>query len=144
MTPAQLELVRASYATLPDGGEAMAADFYRNLFSIAPQARALFASDPEVMAVKFSAELAAIVEAITSFETFAPRVRELAVRHVGYGVQPHHYRAVGQALIGALAAHLDENWDEEVEAAWQRAYNLVAELMMAAAAGEDDDPARHS
>jgi nitric oxide dioxygenase len=111
----------------------MAADFYRNLFEIAPSARTLFATDPAAMAVKFSAELAAIVEAITSFETFAPRVRELAVRHVGYGVQPHHYRLVGQALIRALATHLEERWDEELEAAWRRAYNLVAELMMEAA-----------
>ena len=128
MTPAQLELVRTSYA--------MAADFYRNLFEIAPQTRALFATEPDVMSVKFSAELAAIVEAITSYETFAPRVRELAVRHVSYGVQPHHYRAVGQALIRALAAHLDEGWDDDLEAAWRRAFNLVAELMMEAA--EDD------
>ena len=88
------------------------------------------------MSVKFSAELAAIVEAITSYETFAPRVRELAVRHVSYGVQPHHYRAVGQALIRALAAHLDEGWDDDLEAAWRRAFNLVAELMMEAAEHE--------
>src|SRR5580765_3240217 len=108
MTPGQLELVRASYATLPAGGAAMAADFYRNLFELAPQTRALFATEPDAMAVKFSAELAAIVEAITSYETFAPRVRELAVRHVTYGVQPQHYRAVGQALIRALATHLGE------------------------------------
>ena len=133
MTPAQLELVRASYATLADGGAAMAADFYRNLFELAPQTRALFATEPDVMAVKFSAELAAIVEAITSYETFAPRVRELAVRHVTYGVQPQHYRAVGQALIRALAAHLGEAWDDDLEAAWRRAYNLVSELMMEAA-----------
>jgi len=133
VTPAQLELVRSSYASLPDGGEAMAADFYRNLFALDPSARALFATEPAVMAVKFSGELAAIVEAITSYDTFAPRVGELAVRHTAYGVQPHHYRTVGQALIRALAAHLDEDWDEELEAAWRRAYNLVSELMMAAA-----------
>ena len=136
MTPSQLELVRASYVTLPDGGAAMAADFYRNLFELAPRTRALFATEPDAMAVKFSAELAAIVEAITSYETFAPRVRELAVRHVTYGVQPHDYQPVGQALIRALAAHLGEGWDDELEAAWRRAYNLVAELMMEAA--EDD------
>ncbi len=136
MTPGQLELVRASYATLPDGGAAMAADFYRNLFELAPQTRALFATEPDAMAVKFSAELAAIVEAITSYDTFAPRVRELAVRHVTYGVQPHDYQLVGQALIRALAANLGEGWDDELEAAWRRAYNLVAELMMEAA--EDD------
>ena len=133
MTPAQLELVRVSYATLPDGGATMAADFYRNLFALAPQTRVLFATEPDVMAVKFSAELAAIVEAITSYETFAPRVRELAVRHVTYGVQPQHYRAVGQALIRALAAHLGEAWDDDLEAAWRRANNLVSELMMEAA-----------
>jgi hemoglobin-like flavoprotein len=137
MTPAQLELVRASYATLPDGGAAMAADFYRNLFEIAPETRDLFATDPAVMAVKFSAELAAIVEAITSYETFAPRVRELAGRHVAYGVQPPHFRAVGQALIRALGGHLGESWDEDLEAAWRRAYNLVAELMMSVNAGEE-------
>src|SRR5262245_29971820 len=122
MTPAQLELVKTSYASLPGGGEPMAGDFYRNLFELDPSTRTLFATDPSVMAVKFSGELAAIVEAITSYETFAPRVSELAVRHNGYGVQPQHYRTVGQALIRALAAHLDEDWDEELEAAWRRAY----------------------
>ena len=133
MTPEQLELVKSSYAKLSDGGAAMASDFYRNLFELDPSARALFATDPEVMSVKFSGELAAIVEAITSYDTFAPRVRELAVRHNGYGVRPQHYRTVGQALIRALAAHLDEDWDEELEAAWRRAYNLVSEVMMTAA-----------
>ena len=94
------------------------------------------------MSVKFAAELAAIVEAITSYQTFAPRVRDLAVRHVQYGVQPHHYRAVGQALVGALAAHLATIWDDELEAAWRRAYNLVAETMMAAAEPHRPPPAR--
>ena len=133
MTPAQLDLVKSSYAKLPEGGAAMAADFYRNLFELDPSTRALFATEPAVMSVKFSGELAAIVEAITSYVTFAPRVSELAVRHNGYGVRPQHYRTVGQALIRALAAHLDEDWDEELEAAWRRAYNLVSELMMTAA-----------
>ena len=133
MTPAQLELVRDSYATLPEGGAAMAADFYRNLFELAPQTRALFATEPDVMAIKFSSELAAIVEAITSYATFAPRVRELAVRHVTYGVQPQHYRAVGQALLRALATHIGEGWDDDLEAAWRRAYNLVSQLMIEAA-----------
>ena len=49
-------------------------------------------------------------------------------------MQTHHYHAVGEALIGALAAHLAPDWDDALEAAWRRAYNLVAEVMMAAAA----------
>jgi nitric oxide dioxygenase len=136
MTPEQLETVRSSYAMLGDA-RAMAAEFYRRLFDAEPTARELFVQAPDVMAVKFAAELDAIVEAITSYETFAPRVHALGVRHVDYGVQTHHYVAVGEALIGALAVHLDEVWDSDLEAAWRRAYNLVAEMMMATVAGSD-------
>jgi len=137
MTPQQLEMVRSSYATLGDGGRAMAADFYRRLFDADPSARALFVESPEMMAIKFAAELDAIVEAISSYETFAPRVHDLAVRHVAYGVQTHHYRTVGEALIGALATHLDQVWNADLEAAWRRAYNLVAEMMMVSSSRGD-------
>ena len=134
MTPQQLQLVRSSYAALGDAAPAMAVEFYRRLFAADPSAEALFTDGPDVMSVKFADELDAIVEAISSFESFAPRVSELAARHVGYGVQIRHYRAVGEALIGALAMHLAADWDDALEAAWRRAYNLVAEVMMAAAA----------
>jgi hemoglobin-like flavoprotein len=112
----------------------MAIEFYRLLYASDPSAQALFTAGPDVMSVKFTDELATIVEAISSFEAFAPRVRELGARHVGYGVQTQHYHAVGEALIGALATHLAPEWDDALEAAWRRAYNLVAEVMMAAAA----------
>ena len=138
MTPELLHLVQSSYATLGDGAPAMAADFYRRLFDADPTARDLFVDGPDIMAVKFAAELEAIVEAITSYESFALRVKDLAGRHVQYGVQTHHYRAVGDALVGALAAHLEDIWNPEYETAWRRAYNLVAEMMMATAAGEHD------
>jgi nitric oxide dioxygenase len=134
MTPEQLQLVRSSYASLGDDAPAMAVDFYHRLFAADPSAEALFTDGPDVMSVKFADELDAIVRAISSFDSFVPRVRELAARHVGYGVQTHHYRAVGEALIGALAAHLEPEWDDALEAAWRRAYNLVAELMMAVSA----------
>ena len=134
MTPEQLDLVRSSYASLGDAAPAMATEFYRRLFDADPSAESLFSDATDVMAAKFADELAAIVQAIVSFDEFAPRVRDLAARHVGYGVQNHHYRAVGEALIGALAAHLAPRWDQALETAWRNAYNLVAEVMMDAAA----------
>jgi nitric oxide dioxygenase len=134
MTPEQLELVRASYASLGDAAPAMAAEFYRRLFDADPSAESLFTDATDVMAAKFADELAAIVQAIVSFDEFAPRVRDLAARHVGYGVQTHNYRTVGDALIGALGAHLTPHWDQALETAWRNAYNLVAEVMMGAAA----------
>ena len=134
MTPEQLELVQTSFASLGDTASAMARDFYRRLFAADPSTEGLFRESPDVMAEKVAGELAAIVEAITSYDTFAPRVRDLAARHVSYGVQNSHYRSVGDALIATLADHLGDRWSPELEAAWSRAYNLVAELMMATAA----------
>jgi hemoglobin-like flavoprotein len=134
MTPEQLDLVRSSYAKVGADAPTMAMDFYRLLFALDPSAQALFTDGPEVMSVKFAAELEAIVNAMASFDTFATRVRDLAARHVGYGVQTRHYQAVGEALLGALAARLGPDWDDALELAWRHAYNLVAEVMMAAAA----------
>jgi methyl-accepting chemotaxis protein len=134
MTPEQLELVQSSYAALGSGTREMASDFYRRLFAADPTTEELFTESPDVMATKFSEELGAIVEAITSYETFAPRVRDLAARHVRYGVQTRHFQPLGDALIETLADHLGEQWSPALEAAWRRAYNLVAELMMATAA----------
>ncbi len=109
----------------------MAAEFYRRLFAADPSAEALFTRTPDVMSEKFADELDAIVQAIVSFDDFAARVHGLATRHALYGVQSRHYRAAGEALLGALAAHLGPRWDPATEAAWRRAYNLVAEIMMA-------------
>jgi hemoglobin-like flavoprotein len=134
MTPEQLELVQSSYASLGSRTREMANDFYGRLFAADPTTKELFTESPDVMATKFADELGAIVEAITSYETFAPRVRDLAARHVRYGVRTRHYQSLGDALIATLAEHLGPRWNAELEAAWRRAYNLVAELMMATAA----------
>jgi hemoglobin-like flavoprotein len=134
MTPEQLELVQSSYTALGGTAPEMARDFYARLFAADPTTRELFTESADTMAIKFADELGAIVEAITSYETFAPRVRDLAARHVRYGVQTRHYQPLGDALIATLAAHLGQQWTPELEAAWRRAYNLVSELMMATAA----------
>jgi hemoglobin-like flavoprotein len=130
MTPEQIELVRSSYASLGARAPAMAAEFYRRLFAAEPSAESLFTSGADVMPEKFANELDAIVQAIVSFDAFAVRVSDLASRHAAYGVQTRHYRAAGEALMGALAEHLGPAWDPATDAAWRRAYNLVAEIMM--------------
>jgi hemoglobin-like flavoprotein len=137
MTPEEIESVRTSYASLGVDAPVMAIDFYRRLFTIDPSAEALFSAEPAVMAEKFAAELDAIVEAIVSFDVFSARVHDLAARHRDYRVQTPHYRAAGEALLGALAAHLGLDWTPTLEAAWRRAYNLVAELMMATTADNE-------
>ena len=100
MTPEQLSMVQQSYAALGAETTKMANDFYGRLFASDPSAKDLFTEGPDVMSVKFAAELEALVESISSFPEFAPRVRELGARHAGYRVQTRHYGAAREALIG--------------------------------------------
>jgi hemoglobin-like flavoprotein len=97
----------------------------------------MFTSDPAVQRARFAAELDEIVHSMRSMDDFESEVRALGERHQGYGVRAPHYRLMGQALLGALAAALGERWTAEVEEAWSLAYNLTAETMLLGAMERD-------
>jgi hemoglobin-like flavoprotein len=59
------------------------------------------------------------------------------LRHQAAGVRPRQHRSVGEALMQALAAQLRSAWTPATESAWRRAYNLVAEIMIAESADLD-------
>ena len=135
MTPRQIDLVQDSFAqVLPITADA-AAEFYRRLFAIAPETRALFHNDMDEQGRKLFLTLAAVVDSLEALERVVPVAEALAVRHVGYGVREEHYAAVGAALIGMLGHVLGSRFDAETEGAWASAYALLSGCMIAAAAG---------
>jgi hemoglobin-like flavoprotein len=90
----------------------------------------MFTTDPAVQQARFAAELSVIVTSIRRYDDFVTTTHALGARHYGYGVRAGHFALMGEALLGALAAALDERWTDEVEEAWRLAYNLTAEAMM--------------
>jgi len=107
--------------------------FYDRLFELHPLFRRLFVSDLEAQGAKLMSMMGAIVARIHDLDALAPMVGDLARRHVGYGVQPGHYEAMGDALIATLATALGPRFTPEIEAAWQRAYAALSEMMIEAA-----------
>ncbi|PJN92575.1 hypothetical protein CNY89_28525 [Amaricoccus sp. HAR-UPW-R2A-40] len=59
--------------------------------------------------------------------------RDLAIRHVGYGVKDGDYAKAGDAVLATLAEVLKEEWSPELEAAWRSAYDRIATAMVEAA-----------
>ena len=134
MTPDQIKLVQDSFREVVPIRTEAAALFYEKLFAIDGSLRALFhATDMSKQGAKLMAALGFVVHGLERAETILPTVRELAKRHVGYGVEEHHYPIVGQALIETLAAGLGEAFTPPVREAWQAAYGLLAGVMIAAA-----------
>jgi nitric oxide dioxygenase len=85
---------------------------------------------------KLMSALAFVVHGLDRAETILPAVRQLAERHVGYGVKDEHYASVGQALIETLAGGLGKAFTTDVRSAWQAAYALLSTVMIEAAGGK--------
>jgi hemoglobin-like flavoprotein len=133
-------LVRGTWQMVEGDRTALARVFYRRLFEIAPEARALFGGvDLPAQERKFADMLDAILRAMDDPDAFTAELKLLGRRHAGYGVRDADYYPVGEALLGALEERLGSAFRHRERAAWREAYLLMAGVMMRAARGAGTD-----
>jgi hemoglobin-like flavoprotein len=68
----------------------------------------------------------------TTWNRSLESIQSLGRRHAPYGIEPRHFELAGIALLATLEAELGDAFTPEARAAWQRAYELLAEAMVAA------------
>ncbi len=125
--------LRDSFAAAAADPRAFAADFYERLFVLAPGARALFPDDLAAQREKFAQTLATIIAFVDDPATLTGSLRQLGIRHVGYGTQPQHYAPVGEALLHTLESRTPGGLPEEARQGWRRLYGwIVAEMLSGA------------
>ena len=95
MTPEQVKLVQDSFAKV-----ALIADKAAAL--LAPDVRSLFNGDMAAQGRKLTTTLAVVVNGLSNLASILSAARELATRHVHYGVQADHYQLVGASLLWTL------------------------------------------
>jgi hemoglobin-like flavoprotein len=132
----QIELVQASWKKVLIVGDAAAHLFYTRLFTLDPSLRAMFRGDMREQGRKLVAMITVAVNGLSRIETLVPAVEALGRRHVGYGVQEHHYATVAEALLWTLEQGLGEDFTPETKQAWVEAYGLLASTMQGAARTE--------
>ena len=134
MDPEQIRLVQDSFAKVVPMQEQAAGLFYGRLFETAPETRPLFAgTDMALQGRKLMAAIAFVVGHLRAPEAMLPAVRELARRHVGYGVKAGYYGSVGAALLWTLGEGLGPDFTPAVREAWASAYGLLSGVMIEAA-----------
>ena len=133
---ADQRLVRTTFAKIEPIAEAAAELFYNKLFELDPALRPLFKGDMKEQGRKLMGTLKVVVATLDNPAKLVPAVKILGQRHKGYGVQPAHYATVAQALLWTLEQGLEGDFTPEVKQAWTNVYTLLAETMIAAAAGE--------
>ena len=133
MNATQQGLVQTTFARLAVMPEVAGALFYERLFVTNPSFRSLFKNDMRIQGIKLMAMLAMVVYNLPKPRQVSPAIRDLALRHVGYGVKPAYYDAMRDSLLWTLEQALAEDLTPDVREAWSVCYDELAGEMKAAA-----------
>jgi hemoglobin-like flavoprotein len=130
---AQQQLVWTTFARLVVMPEVAGALFYERLFAANPSFRPLFKNDMRIQGVKLMTMLAMVVYKLPEPGQVLPAIRDLAARHVEYGVKLADYEAMREALLWTFEQALGEDFTPAVREAWTVCYDELAGEMKAAA-----------
>jgi hemoglobin-like flavoprotein len=133
MTKRNKELVQQSFGLLGDAAGPLSLLFYGRLFELAPDVQPMFRGDIQRQGMKLMETLTVVVQALDRFESLMPVLHALGQRHTAYGVLPHHYGLVEEALLWALGQTLEVPSDSDVLAAWQQLLREVSTAMLTGA-----------
>jgi hemoglobin-like flavoprotein len=134
MTPAQIALIRVSFAAVKPIADTAAALFYGRLFDLHPSLRPMFKRDLEEQGRMLMQVIGVAVASLDRVETLAPVLHNLGRRHGDYGVRDDHYGAVAEALLWTLQTGLGDKFTPAVRDAWVTVYGVLAGTMQAGAA----------
>ena len=131
ITPAQIDLVKVTWARVIPVSDLASEMFYDRLFDQYPEIRPMFEGvDLPEQRNKLIKAINMVVMSLERIETLIPSIRELGQRHLAYGVEDHHYTQVGEVLLWTLAAGLKDAWSDEAKTAWTNAYTLLTDVMI--------------
>ncbi|MEL6587197.1 MAG: globin family protein [Pseudomonadota bacterium] len=134
MNEQQITLVQDSFAKVVPIKDTAAELFYADLFETAPEVKPYFAnSDMSQQGSKLMATLGVVVNGLRDLDKIVPVAKDLAVRHIDYGVKAEDYDKVGASLLRTLEKGLGDAFTPDVEEAWTTAYGTLSTVMKDAA-----------
>jgi methyl-accepting chemotaxis protein len=130
-----VETLEESFDLVAPQGDELMRRFYDRLFEVAPAVEPLFANvDMDRQRKALLNMLIVLRESLHDLDDVVPDLEALGAKHAGWGAKPEHYPVVGEVLIGEMAALGGDQWKPEYTAAWQEAYQVVQDVMLAGAA----------
>jgi len=131
MTREQILLVKKTWNIFREIDPVLVGDvFYSKLFFDMPYLEKLFHTPREEQSRKLIEMLSIIVGRLDNLDELTEEIKQLAIRHVQYGVKEPHYKAVGTALLWTLQQGLGKDWDEGVKEAWASCFNILSTTMI--------------
>ncbi|MEL7345216.1 MAG: globin family protein [Pseudomonadota bacterium] len=133
MTDSSHQRIRQTWAKVANLSDDFARIFYANLFRIDTSTRPLFVGDLDLQGRKLVQTLGFIVDNLDAPDALLPAAKDLAIRHVAYGVTQDQYASVGAALIKTLGQFLGEEFSPRDADAWGEVYGGLSAAMIESA-----------
>lgn len=133
LTDHEIELIKGSVPFLKEHGKTLATEFYKTMFSNNPEVKKYFNMDDQISGrqpLALSQSILAAANHIDNLSAILPVVERIGKVHCSKGIQPEHYPIVGKNLLITIKSMLGDSASEEFMAAWEKAYNEIAEIFI--------------
>lgn len=136
LSPAALDVVRATAAVVAAHADQITARFYPRMFAAHPELLRVFNQGNQATGEQSKALAGSVVAyAVQLIDPDAPPfdhvMRRIAYKHVSLGIRPEQYTIVGEHLIAAVGEVLGDAVTPEIAAAWSEVYWLFALQLVA-------------
>lgn len=124
-----IEMVKAITPAVASQAEVITRRFYERMFRENPEVKAYFNQAHQHTGGQQAALAGAICAYFThidDLDALGPAVELIAQKHCSLGIEPDHYPIVGKNLLAAIQDVMGEAATDEVIAAVQEAYQLLA------------------
>ena len=117
-------------------GDAVPLFFYSDLFLRHPETRDLFPVSMAAQRDRLVHALARVVSEVGHPDGLTGYLQDLGREHRKFGAIAEYYPPVGASLLATLAHFNGPAWTPDLAADWKAAYELVAQIMIDAAADD--------
>jgi hemoglobin-like flavoprotein len=127
---ADVEALKASFASALRDPDGFGRCFYARLFLQAPGLRSLFPEEIRHQQQKLTQAIVVLLHGLARPAALEATLRQLGARHAGYGARSAHYILVGEALVATVDELAEQALDVQGRRAWVRFYSWVAATML--------------
>lgn len=133
LTPQQSAQIRSSLPVLKSEGETITSLLYASLLHNHPDLHNLFNSVNQANGRQPRALLSVILAFAAApghTADLIPKLERVCQRHCSLGITPAQYDLVKRYLLEAFAKVMGAEWTPELAAAWSKAYDLLARMLI--------------
>lgn len=133
LTQSEIDLVKGTIPVLESANTAITEHFYQRMFEHNPELKHIFNLQNQTSGAQQSALFNAVLayaKNIDNLEVLQQAVGRIANKHTSLNIQPEHYPIVGHHLIETFRELTGDLFTPELEAAWGKAYQQLANVFI--------------